>query len=63
MHLVDVPAVTVDACALWRVLHELLSNAITYRSVERPLRILVRSGRRGPVVHIAIEDNGRGAAG
>ena len=46
--------------ALWRVLENLLSNSIKFRSDERPLEIDLRSEVIGDNCRISVQDNGIG---
>ena len=45
---------------LTQILRNLLGNAIKFRSRSRPLRIVIETRDVGPMVHIAVEDNGVG---
>jgi signal transduction histidine kinase len=46
--------------ALWEVLWNLLSNAVQYRSPDRPLHIELRAWREAAEIWIEVWDNGRG---
>jgi len=49
-----------DRMSIEQILANLVDNAIKYRSPERPLRIKIEAVRRGRLVDIIVEDNGRG---
>lgn len=49
-----------DRMSIEQMLANLVDNAIKYRSAERPLRIKIDATRRGRLVDIIVEDNGRG---
>ena len=51
-----------DRMSIEQILANLVDNAIKYRSPERPLRIRIDATRRGRLVDIIVEDNGRGIA-
>ncbi|MDR6950724.1 signal transduction histidine kinase [Ancylobacter sp. 3268] len=58
---VRVPNLVSDRLALEQIVGNLLDNAVKYRRRDVPLRIKVRAtARPGGLVHITIEDNGRG---
>lgn len=42
------------------ILHNLLTNAIKYRSPDRPLKIKVEAGKRDRFTYLSISDNGLG---
>ncbi len=54
------PTVRVDVEMLGQALAELLSNAIKYRSPERPLRLSITGGSDAAGWWLSITDNGRG---
>ncbi len=49
-----------DRMSIEQILANLVDNAVKYRSTERPLRIKIEAIRRGRLVDIIVEDNGRG---
>ncbi|MET3614847.1 signal transduction histidine kinase [Rhizobium aquaticum] len=49
-----------DRMSIEQILANLVDNAIKYRSLDRPLRIKIEAVRRGRLVDIVVEDNGRG---
>lgn len=49
-----------DRMSLEQILANLIDNAIKYRSPARPLKIKIEAVRRGRLVDIIVEDNGRG---
>jgi signal transduction histidine kinase len=53
-------AVACGPTILEQIMRNLLENAVKFSSRQRPLRIDVRSERRGPSVAITVEDNGVG---
>jgi signal transduction histidine kinase len=51
------------ACAesvLGQILRNLIGNAIKFRARSRPLRITIETRDAGPMVELAVEDNGVG---
>ena len=56
------PKLTVAAtpAAVWRILENLLCNALKYRSDERPLEIKIESTRSEQTCRITVHDNGIG---
>ncbi|MYS24502.1 MULTISPECIES: sensor histidine kinase [unclassified Streptomyces] len=56
------PVVTGDATQLGMLLQNLVSNAIKFRSPERPVRVRVSVERQGELWSFAIADNGIGIA-
>jgi signal transduction histidine kinase len=51
------------ACAegvLFQILRNLIGNAIKFRARSRPLRIAITAHEEGPMVELAVEDNGIG---
>jgi signal transduction histidine kinase len=54
------PKVETIKAMLYSILYNLISNAIKYRSYERPLIINIRSQRMGSFVQIDVQDNGLG---
>ncbi len=54
------PGAYVDPWALRRVVRELVSNSIAYRSEARPLEVRVHGRRVDRWVEIRVDDNGRG---
>lgn len=58
---VRVPNLVSDRLALEQIVGNLVDNAVKYRRRDVPLRIKIRAAARpGGLVHITIEDNGRG---
>ncbi|MCD2173393.1 sensor histidine kinase [Rhizobium sp. C4] len=49
-----------DRMSIEQILANLVDNAIKYRSPKRPLKIRIEAVRRGRLVDIIVEDNGRG---
>ena len=49
-----------DRMSIEQILANLVDNAIKYRSADRALRIRIDAVRRGRLVDIIVEDNGRG---
>ncbi len=49
-----------DRMSIEQILANLVDNAIKYRSPDRPLRLRIEAVRRGRLVDIIVEDNGRG---
>lgn len=49
-----------DRMSVEQILANLVDNAIKYRSAARPLRIRIDAARRGRLVDIIVQDNGRG---
>lgn len=56
----DVDHIVTDRLALEQVIGNLLDNAVKYRSISRPLRIVVTSTEIQEKVGITVSDNGRG---
>lgn len=54
------PALRADGVQIRQLMENLLSNALKYRSAERPLFVSVRAGSRGAAIEIVVEDNGIG---
>lgn len=49
-----------DRMSIEQILANLVDNAIKYRSPQRPLKVKIEAIRRGRLVDIIVEDNGRG---
>ena len=58
----ELPTVVGDRVLLQRVFQNLIDNAITYRSPDRPLRIRITAHATGDGAQIAVQDNGIGIA-
>lgn len=59
----DAPTIISDKLSLEQVFGNLFDNAVKYRSIHRPLQIVVRAhAAPGDKIAIEIEDNGRGIA-
>ncbi|MBC7924417.1 MAG: response regulator [Bryobacteraceae bacterium] len=56
----ELPRLRADRIQLRQLLQNLLSNAITYRSLDRALRIAITSARQRDSWKISVEDNGIG---
>lgn len=56
----ELPTVLGDKALLVQLFQHLLSNAVQYRSPERPLKISIRVERREPMWMLTVEDNGIG---
>jgi light-regulated signal transduction histidine kinase (bacteriophytochrome) len=56
----DLPAVMADPAQLEQVFANLISNAIKYRSPERPPEIGITARRLNGMVELAVRDNGIG---
>jgi signal transduction histidine kinase len=57
---VEAPTVSSVKSYVQSILLNLVSNAVKYRSPERPLCIRVETRREGPYVRLAVTDNGLG---
>lgn len=49
-----------DRMSIEQILGNLIDNAIKYRSPDRPLKLRIEALRRGRLVDVIVEDNGRG---
>lgn len=49
-----------DPAQIKRVLHNLMSNAVKYRSEDRQLKVELRIKDAGKFIQVEVEDNGRG---
>ena len=56
----DLPHVLADEGQLGQLFQNLLTNAIKFRSDERPCKVSVSAEREGPHWHFRVEDNGIG---
>jgi signal transduction histidine kinase len=55
-----VPELTSDRIALEQILSNLIENALKYLAPGRPGKVTVSGSRKGPLIEIAVRDNGRG---
>jgi signal transduction histidine kinase len=49
-----------DSLALGQIFGNLIDNAVKYRSNSRPLRLKIEATRKGRMIEVIVEDNGRG---
>lgn len=49
-----------DKVQLWQLFQNLISNAVKFRSTERPLRVEIKAKRRGNGWEFTVRDNGLG---
>lgn len=54
------PTIVTDRLSFEQVLQNLIENAVKYLDSSRPGRIVVSGRRAGPLIEMAIADNGRG---
>ncbi|GAA4309607.1 ATP-binding protein [Nibribacter koreensis] len=56
----DVPTIYMPKLYLQSILHNFISNALKYRSPERPPVITIKSWRTENTLHLSVQDNGIG---
>ncbi|WP_181307345.1 ATP-binding protein [Rufibacter sp. XAAS-G3-1] len=56
----EVPSIFMPKLYLESILHNFISNALKYRSPERPPVVIVKSWRTGKTLHLSVSDNGVG---
>ena len=59
-HFSDIPQVFSVKSYIYSILFNLMSNAIKYRSIDRPLSISLKTFREPPFICLSVRDNGIG---